>query len=124
MLRYKHIATPEEKVDLQSVSCIVKETRMNSKQLLTVLEVAECLSLSRAFTYQLINSGQLESIRIGRARRVPAEAVAEFVARLRQQQGEKLLSSNAYKRDRMDTAMPKKGRPGAIQQDNSRKKNA
>jgi len=33
--------------------------------------------------YELIAAGQLETVHIGRAVRVPVEAVEEFVARLR-----------------------------------------
>lgn len=47
-----------------------------------VEEAAELLSLSRDRVYQLIRSNQLRSVRIGRARRVPARAIDEYVARL------------------------------------------
>lgn len=47
-----------------------------------VEEAAELLSLSRDRVYQLIRSNQLRSVRIGRARRVPARALDDYVARL------------------------------------------
>jgi excisionase family DNA binding protein len=49
-----------------------------------VEEAAELLSLSRDRVYQLIRSNQLRSVRIGRARRVPARALDEYVVRLMQ----------------------------------------
>lgn len=47
-----------------------------------VEESAELLSLSRDRVYQLIRSGQLRSVRVGKARRVPARALEDYVARL------------------------------------------
>jgi excisionase family DNA binding protein len=52
--------------------------------LLTVEEVAKRLRLGRTLVYQLISSGELESVTVGRLRRVPAECLAEYVAALRQ----------------------------------------
>lgn len=46
--------------------------------LLTVKEVAVRLRLSKATVGRLIRSGELESVTIGRARRVAPEAVAAF----------------------------------------------
>jgi excisionase family DNA binding protein len=48
--------------------------------LLRIPEAAERLSLSRSATYVLVLTGALPSIRIGRARRVPAAAIEQFVA--------------------------------------------
>ena len=45
-------------------------------------EVADAIGLGRSKTYQLITSGQIRSVQVGRSRRVPLEAVREFVARL------------------------------------------
>lgn len=50
-----------------------------------VEEAAEALRLSRARIYELIRSGRLETVCEGRARRVPAEAIAEYVALLRRE---------------------------------------
>ncbi|MFE4335895.1 helix-turn-helix domain-containing protein [Streptomyces sp. NPDC056831] len=46
---------------------------------LTVPEVMEALSLSRFKVYDLIRSRELKSIKIGRCRRVPADAVHAFI---------------------------------------------
>ncbi len=50
---------------------------------LTVNEVAERLKISRWKVYELIRSRELDSFRLGRCRRIPASAVGEMVARLR-----------------------------------------
>lgn len=47
--------------------------------LLTVPQAAAMLSLGRTTVYELIGSGELETVVIGRARRVPVAAVVEFV---------------------------------------------
>lgn len=44
--------------------------------------VADRLSISRAKTYQLIKSGELRSVKIGRSRRVPESAIVEYVNQL------------------------------------------
>lgn len=51
--------------------------------LLTVEEAAERLRLGRTLVYRLISSGQLESVKVGRSRRVPAECLSEYVSALR-----------------------------------------
>lgn len=47
--------------------------------LLRVDEAAEALALSRTKVYELMASGELGSVKLGRARRVPAQALHEFV---------------------------------------------
>ncbi|WP_406466273.1 helix-turn-helix domain-containing protein [Streptomyces sp. NBC_00111] len=46
---------------------------------LTVPEVMDALSLSRFKVYDLIRSRELKSIKIGRCRRVPADALRTFI---------------------------------------------
>ncbi|QES50325.1 excisionase [Streptomyces venezuelae] len=48
-------------------------------ELLTVPEVMELLRLGRSTVYDLILSRRLVSITIGRARRIPADAVRRFI---------------------------------------------
>ncbi|OKA03355.1 helix-turn-helix domain-containing protein [Amycolatopsis regifaucium] len=57
-----------------------------ARRLLTVEEAAESLTVSRTIIYELIRSGELESVSIGRLRRVPVDAVDKFVTRLREEQ--------------------------------------
>ncbi|WP_337974352.1 helix-turn-helix domain-containing protein [Cellulomonas sp. NTE-D12] len=51
--------------------------------MLTIQEAADQLAISRTLCYQLIKSGSLATVRIGRLNRVPADELADFVARLR-----------------------------------------
>lgn len=51
--------------------------------LLRVEEAAELLSVSRSKAFELIASGELESVKIDKLRRVPRDAVEALVARLR-----------------------------------------
>jgi excisionase family DNA binding protein len=50
--------------------------------LLSVEEAAEQLSVSRTRLYGLIKTGEIASVRVGRLRRVPADALPQFFARL------------------------------------------
>ncbi len=54
------------------------------KVLLTPIEPAAALGIGRSKVYELLQSGQLQSVHIGRCRRVPADAVHSFAASLRQ----------------------------------------
>ena len=49
-------------------------------RLLKVPDVAARLTLSRSKTYELIQTGELRAIRVGRARRVPESEAERFVA--------------------------------------------
>jgi len=48
--------------------------------LFTVREAARRLGIERTLTYELIASNELPAVHIGRAVRIPAEAVAAFVS--------------------------------------------
>ena len=52
------------------------------KLLLTPEEASEVLGIGRTKVYALIADGDLLSVRIGTSRRVPRDAVDEFIARL------------------------------------------
>jgi excisionase family DNA binding protein len=56
-----------------------------SPLLLSPERVSERLDMGRTKVYQLIATGELESVKIGRSRRVPADAVHTFIGRLREQ---------------------------------------
>lgn len=47
--------------------------------LLTPEETAEVLAICRAKVYELIRAGSLRSVRIGASRRVPVDALREFI---------------------------------------------
>jgi excisionase family DNA binding protein len=50
--------------------------------LLTVEEAARRLSIGRTTMYALLKDGQLDSVRIGRLRRIPSEALTAYTVRL------------------------------------------
>ncbi len=52
---------------------------MTEPLLLRVEEVARALAIGRSKVYELIASGELPSITIGSARRVPAEALQKWI---------------------------------------------
>ncbi|MES9602158.1 helix-turn-helix domain-containing protein [Actinomadura sp. NPDC000929] len=49
------------------------------KLLLTVPEAAQALSISRSKLYELLASGAIRSVRIDGARRIPLNALNDFV---------------------------------------------
>jgi excisionase family DNA binding protein len=50
--------------------------------LLTVEEAAQRLHLGKTTTYALLRAGEIESVRIGRLRRIPVDAINSYAARL------------------------------------------
>jgi excisionase family DNA binding protein len=53
------------------------------KLLLTTTEAAVALGIGRSKVYELLQTGQLRSVRIGTCRRIPADALTALVAELR-----------------------------------------
>jgi excisionase family DNA binding protein len=49
--------------------------------LVTVAEAADALGLCRSIIYELLLAGELPSVKIGRARRIPVAALEAFVER-------------------------------------------
>lgn len=54
----------------------------SSSGLLTVVETARELRVSRSRVFELLASGELEGVRIGRARCVPRRSVDDLLSRL------------------------------------------
>ncbi len=52
------------------------------QQLYCIHEVVPILRLSRSVIYELIRSGRLRTVKQGRARRIPATAISEYIALL------------------------------------------
>lgn len=50
---------------------------------LTIEEAAERLCIGRTLMYSLVKAGAVETVRIGRLRRVPADALDAFLQQLR-----------------------------------------
>jgi excisionase family DNA binding protein len=59
-----------------------RATTSITKLLLRPEEEADLLSIGRSKIYELIGTGELASVRIGASRRIPAEALSEFVREL------------------------------------------
>ncbi|WP_027941307.1 helix-turn-helix domain-containing protein [Amycolatopsis taiwanensis] len=55
---------------------------MPERIMLTAEEAAERLGIGRTLMFKLLRAGQIESVRIGRLRRVPASAIQDYAARL------------------------------------------
>ena len=55
----------------------------DDRLLLTVSDAARRLGISRSLFYELLAAGEIESIHVGRLRRIPAAALADYVERQR-----------------------------------------
>lgn len=58
-------------------------TSAETPLLLTVEQAACRLGIGRTLAYALVKAGELESVQIGRLRRIPADALPAFLNRLR-----------------------------------------
>ena len=62
---------------------LVSESLITDDQLLvTPEEAARRLSVGRTTIYELMSSGELQSVNIGRCRRVPVSSLSSFVSKL------------------------------------------
>jgi excisionase family DNA binding protein len=57
-----------------------------ARTLLTVEAAAQRLSIGRTTMYALLKNGQINSVRIGRLRRIPADALTAYTTRLTAEQ--------------------------------------
>jgi excisionase family DNA binding protein len=55
---------------------------VRSRVLLTAEEAAERLGIGRTVMFKLIRTGEIESVQIGRLRRVPASEIQKYANRL------------------------------------------
>jgi excisionase family DNA binding protein len=55
----------------------------DQRLLLTVSEAAQRLGIGRSLLYELLAEGQVESIHVGRLRRIPIDALAAYIDRQR-----------------------------------------
>jgi excisionase family DNA binding protein len=62
-----------------------KVVRYPGQALYDVDETVIVLRLSRRYLYQEIRAGRLRTVKAGRARRIPADAIAEYVRLLEQE---------------------------------------
>jgi len=54
--------------------------------LLRIEEAADRLGIGRSLMYRLVLSGEVESIRVGRLRRIPVDCLDQAIAKLRAEQ--------------------------------------
>ena len=68
-----------------------------NKILLTVPEAAAALAISRSKLYELLAAGVVRSVRIDGSRRVPVEALEDYVASLKQITAEIRMEADAQR---------------------------
>lgn len=73
--------------ELQAMAT-AQESADPSLPLLTVEEAARRLRIGRTTCFRLVRAGEIESVTVGRLRRVPADAVSAYVAKLRHRPAE------------------------------------
>ena len=61
----------------------ITNNKVELPMLFTVEQVAQILGIGRSTVFQLIKSEQIESIRLGRSRRIPVDAMQNYVDDLR-----------------------------------------
>ena len=78
--RYSRFAAhaPEHTTSRPRTDVSPADSRME-KLLFTPEEAARCLSIGRTKLYELITAGTLASVRVGKCRRIPANALIDFV---------------------------------------------
>ncbi len=69
-------------------SSTTREDTAMERVLLTPEEVAEALHVGRCTVYDLIRTNQLQSFKIGKLRRIPVDAVHEFIKRMADEDGD------------------------------------
>ena len=52
---------------------------LSDVKFLTIYEIAVIMRLSKMSVYELVHSGELEAIRVGRSFRVPEQAVVSYL---------------------------------------------
>lgn len=77
---------------------------VDDQLLVTPEEAARRLSVGRTTLYELLSSGALPSVQIGRCRRVPVSALSAFVDRLSGRQGDRRTPSAISARSFMHLA--------------------
>ena len=60
---------------------------MDNRLLLSPASAAETMSISRSLLYELMQAGEISSIKVRRARRIPVESVKQYIAARQAQEG-------------------------------------
>ena len=78
------VAPAETRAPVVPGTQIINLTIENDERLLlTVVEAAHRLGIGRTLMYELLSSGQIESVHVGRLHKVPVAALSTFVERCR-----------------------------------------
>ena len=77
-----------ESIDLfpnarQKETTVQPHDSANRPLVLTIEQAAERLGIGRSLMYALVSAGEVESVTIGRLRRIPTDALVEYIDRLR-----------------------------------------
>jgi excisionase family DNA binding protein len=70
-------------VTRDTMTVTAESNSRGEKLLLTVEEAAHRLGIGRTVMYRLVSTGAVESVTLGRLRRVPSECLNDFVSALR-----------------------------------------
>ncbi len=62
---------------------VQEQAGVKASVLLRVEEAADRLGIARTMMFRLVKDGEVESVRVGRLRRVPVVCLDEYVERLR-----------------------------------------
>lgn len=68
--------------DLSGEAAEISSTQP-TRLVLTIEQAARRLGIGRTLMYSLVMTGEVESVTIGRLRRIPVECLAEYVTKLR-----------------------------------------
>lgn len=71
-----------------SVASVSGSERLDDLQLYEVTDAMRMLRLGKTAIYELIRSGRLRSVKQGRARRIPAAAIRDYIALLEEEAGQ------------------------------------
>lgn len=71
-----------------SVASVSGSERLDDLQLYEVTDAMRMLRLGKTVIYELIRSGRLRSVKQGRARRIPAAAIRDYIALLEEEAGQ------------------------------------
>ena len=71
-----------------TVESVPGSERLDDLQLYEVTDAMQMLRLGKTVIYELIRSGRLRSVKQGRARRIPAAAIRDYIALLEEEAGQ------------------------------------
>lgn len=77
------VAPTEKRAPVVPETQIINLTiESDEKLLLTVVEAAHRLGIGRTLMYELLASGEVASVHVGRLHRIPGDALVDYIERL------------------------------------------